>query len=163
MRQARTIRDIALIGFLTLGAVALFFVAVLGYQPNVLDGRSMEPTIAHRSLVIVKTTDSAAVGDVAKVNYHGIPTLHRVIEVTSEGYRTKGDNPELYPDAELVPFADLQGVAVFTVPALGPLWPFILDNGIKLLIISVAAVLIWLIAAPGRERRAVRADTAEAR
>ena len=140
------LRDALLIGLLLGGVVLMYFYVVAGYRPNVLEGHSMEPTMTDKSLVIVKPADSAQVGDIVKIRYNGIPTIHRVIEVTEGGYRTKGDNPELFPEADIVQAENLIGIKVYALPAFGSFWPFLMTHGIKLVVVVIVVVLVGMIA-----------------
>jgi len=83
---------------------------VLGYHIFTLETGSMIPTLPIGSYIIVKqAADPAAIpeGTITTFRFEdGTIVTHRVIEVlqTEDGvrYRTKGDNPENDPDAELL-------------------------------------------------------------
>jgi len=89
------------------------------YEP-VLSG-SMEPSISVGSLVLIKPveTGSLTVGDI--ICYHFSDerlVTHRIIEVNSEGFITKGDANE-ENDPKLVQKSDIVGSVVLTVPFVG--------------------------------------------
>lgn len=136
MRTLWILRDAVLITVLVLAVTGAFFYGVLGYRVNVINGHSMEPTREDGSIVITKPTDSAEVGDIIKFRYNGIPTIHRVVGKSSSGYETKGDNTTLFPEAQTIADGDLMGVEVYHLPAVGGLWPWLMDNALYLVIIG---------------------------
>lgn len=83
---------------------------VLGYHIFTLETGSMVPTLPIGSYIIVKQAeDPAAIpeGTITTFRFEdGTIVTHRVIKVleTDDGirYRTKGDDPENDPDAELL-------------------------------------------------------------
>jgi len=82
--------------FLVFVAIAVYFWPASLYGDSdyiLLFGESMLPTIEPGSLVIVKIQPNYDNGDiVAYVNSGGINIVHRIIEVTQDGYVTQGDN-----------------------------------------------------------------------
>jgi len=107
--------------------IFIFFVFVIGgvfFWPSslygdsdyiLLFGDSMLPTIQPGSLVIVKSQLSYENGDIiAFVNSGGINIVHRVIEVTEDGYVTQGDNNS-FKDAPIIS-EDIKGKAALVVP-----------------------------------------------
>ena len=82
-------------------------------------GDSMVPTIESGTLVIVQPDEQYHIGDlIAFVNEDGINLVHRIVEVTDEGFVTKGDNNPR-SDRYTVTYDDVVGRAVFVVPYLG--------------------------------------------
>ena len=80
---------------------------------------SMKPTIDERSYVMVRKTDGekAEVGDIIvfvcpdpESPVYGSLIIHRVVEVTADGYRTKGDNEMSTVDTWTVPFDGIVAV-----------------------------------------------------
>jgi len=87
--------------------------------------------------LIIASPENAGVGDVVVyVNPHvGYAIIHRVINMTADGYITKGDrNPA--PDPWVVRRAWVKGKAVFLIPLLG--WIHVLPSDI---LRSVASLL----------------------
>ena len=87
----------------------------------VLSG-SMSPTINMGDLVIVTPTDSQdiKVNDIIafKDTDKKFPTTHRVIEITDQGFKTKGDANE-DPDSRIVKPNEVIGKVAFKIPYAG--------------------------------------------
>jgi len=89
------------------------------YEP-VLTG-SMEPAISVGSLVLIKPVDTASlkVGDIICYRFSDERLVtHRIIEVNSEGYITKGDANE-EKDIKTVQSHEVVGSIVLTIPLVG--------------------------------------------
>lgn len=119
------------IGFGVLIALAIIVMTVVigslfGYRVNVIEGESMTPTFKPGELVVTKPASNLATGDVIVFDYNGIPTLHRITAVEEGGYRTKGDAEGLFEEAQIVPVDAVNGESWLRIPALGPVWPFLL-------------------------------------
>lgn len=114
---------------LALILLAAVFLAVRGRggSPTFVFGRtflwvetgSMKPTIDERSYVAVRRADgqSIAVGDIivfpcpdSDSPIYGSLVIHRVVEVSDEGYRTKGDNAQAIIDSWTVSPGDVVAV-----------------------------------------------------
>jgi signal peptidase len=66
---------------------------VLQYKPAIVVSGSMEPMIKTGSLLLVDKKDkNIEIGDVIAYKNHDMEVSHRVVEITSNGYVTKGDN-----------------------------------------------------------------------
>ena len=118
----------SLIGALILIALAVVALGtsvvprILGMQPYAIVSGSMEPTYATGSLVLAQSVDGSALqaGDIAAFWQGEEVVTHRVQEnVESEGELvTKGDaNAE--PDVRPVPYQNVLGQVVFSVPLVG--------------------------------------------
>ena len=118
---------------LLLGVAGLFLASMLPIPGNVqlkiVKSGSMEPSIMTGSVVIVKPTDSFAVGDVITFGADTgkqIPTTHRIIETRTDTgrtyYTTKGDANE-EADPKQVATSDIIGRVILAVPYAG----YILD------------------------------------
>lgn len=86
---------------------------------------SMEPSIPAKSYILVKSSDGEDIAEGAVITYicrdsaspvFGRMVTHRVVEVTSEGYRTKGDASA--PDTVLVSAEDVVAVYVRGLPLM---------------------------------------------
>jgi signal peptidase len=87
---------------------------------NVRSG-SMEDSIPLGSLCFVSTYssyDDIKVNDVISFHIDDMKVTHRVAEITSEGFVTKGDNNQ-NADPEPVTESNYIGKTVFAVPAIG--------------------------------------------
>ncbi len=92
---------------------------VLGRSFLWVETGSMKPTIDERSYVMVRAADGekAEVGDIIvfvcpdpESPVYGSLIIHRVFEVTADGYRTKGDNEMSTVDTWTVPFDGIVAV-----------------------------------------------------
>ena len=104
-------------------AVAIMICALtcqlLQLKPLVVLSGSMEPSIMTGSLVVIdKKQHEIKEGDVISFRAGDVLVTHRVIDVTEEGYKTKGDNNEI-ADAGTVSRAAVEGVVAFNVDGLG--------------------------------------------
>jgi signal peptidase len=106
---------------LALGLVCLATVPLLlGYQPIVVTSGSMEPSIRTADVVITSASDGEdlEVGAVINFDVGDSDTLHRIIEVTDEGYRTAGDANRV-DDSTLVTPEQINGIGTVVVPFVG--------------------------------------------
>jgi len=76
---------------------------LFGYKPFIIGGNSMEPAYKKYGVVLIKHGgyDEVGVGELIAYNAEqmgGQPAFHRVIEVTAEGFITKGDNNKVIDD-----------------------------------------------------------------
>lgn len=125
----------------------------------VVDGTSMEPTYDHGDLVIARQRDTYDVGDVITydapvgVTYR---VIHRVTEVTDDGYLTRGDNRDQL-DGWIVPFDAVHGSSAVVVPRGGTLVAILRHPPVL-----VAAFAGWVTLAlmTRRERRSAEAADA---
>lgn len=116
-----------LIVFLGLAGIVLGAWAI-GYRPVVVTSGSMEPAVRTGDIVITRHVGmDDKVGAQTVINFEdpvtGREHLHRIIEVTPEGYRTKGDSNQSV-DQGVVPQDHVRGAGVVLAPYLGyvPLW-----------------------------------------
>ena len=113
----------------------------------VLSG-SMEPTLSVDDLIIVRETDTYAVGDVVVFQTGGVLVVHRIIALEGDTVTTQGDaNPSA---DEPMPLANVLGRVVGHIPALGAL-----VNGIKTPVgtLCVIAAAIALVELPRRREK----------
>ena len=99
----------------------------LGFiQFKSVTGNSMEPYITQSDIIVLTTANiqQLEVGDVIAYNrpFDGdiISVAHRIIDITDQGYKTKGDNL-LQEDHYIVSPEDITGVMKLKIPILG-LW-----------------------------------------
>ena len=110
---------------------------------------SMEPAIPVGSVVVIKPAnpDTLKVGDIIcfKIESESSTTVtHRIINITDEGFITKGDANE-DPDQWIVKKENIVGKVIAVIPYLGYLGYFIKTPiGFTLLIIIPATLLIIL-------------------
>lgn len=89
---------------------------LFGYKPFIITTGSMEPTYPVNTLVIVKQTSHEEVAINDPIAFYSPIfdnfVFHRVIDITDEGFITKGDFND-FIDSDLVLFEHLIGKAVF--------------------------------------------------
>lgn len=132
---------LAVVARLWLGVLSIFLLIVFlgltviilgawafGYRPVVVTSGSMEPSVRTGDVVITKPVDVGdEVGDQTVIDFDDPATmdrrLHRVIEVTDSGYRTKGD-ANATVDPQEVPPDHVHGAGFVLAPFVGyvPLW-----------------------------------------
>lgn len=83
-------------------------------------GISMEPKYQEGDLVIARTAESYAVGDVIAYKSENLsqPVMHRIVEITDEGFVTKGDSNS-WLDTDRPTDADVIGEAWLHLPGVG--------------------------------------------
>jgi signal peptidase len=92
---------------------------IIGLKPVVVLSGSMEPAIKTGSLAFIDTSDrDVFVGDVISFRAGNLLVSHRVIEITEQGYKTKGDNNDV-ADAGIVKDSCVEGKILFSVPGAG--------------------------------------------
>jgi signal peptidase len=113
------------------------------YEP-VLSG-SMEPAIPVGGIVVIKPVDpeTLRIGDVICFRLSEPTSItHRIINITDEGFITKGDANE-DPDQWIVKKENVIGKAVFTIPYIGYIGYFVRTPiGFILLIVIPASLII---------------------
>lgn len=117
----------ALIVFLGLVAIILGAWA-FGFRPVVVTSGSMSPVVRTGDIVITKPVHMEdKVGNQTVIDFEDPATdqrhLHRIIEVTGSGYRTKGD-ANADPDPQVVPKDHVHGAGFILAPYVGylPMW-----------------------------------------
>jgi signal peptidase len=104
-------------------ALLWFNTGLLGVQPAVVTGVSMEPTMHTGDLVILRPvdTDDLKVGDVVRFSIGRTAVMHRITEIqeTTNGrvFVTQGDNNNT-PDDPLLE-GQIEGKVILTVPKAG--------------------------------------------
>jgi signal peptidase len=137
---------------------ALFIVFLVFYRPVSLWGDthyepvftgSMEPAIPVGSIVVIKSAnpETLTIGDVIcfKIESESLTTVtHRIINITNEGFITKGDANE-DPDTWTVKKENVIGKVTTTIPYIGYLGYFVRTPlGFITLVIIPASILIVL-------------------
>lgn len=120
------------------------YATFLGYTYQVGLNDSMEPTLKSNDFLISKKQDSYDVGDIITfVSKEKQITVHRIIEITENGYITQGDNKHS-PDKEIGRDAVI-GKVVVVVHSIGVVLR-IMDNPFgAVLIVAIIVVCVLLI------------------
>jgi len=145
----KIIKIATIISIATIIAIFLLFyrpVSLAGdtrYEP-VYTG-SMEPAIPVGSVVVIKPVDpeTLKIGDIICFQLSEPTSItHRIINITDEGFITKGDANE-DPDQWIVKKENVIGKAILTIPFIGYIGYFVRTPiGFVLLILLPASVII---------------------
>lgn len=93
--------------------------SLFGYRPVVVSSGSMAPALRTTDVVVTEQPkDRLAAGTVIDFRSDGVSVIHRIVEVTEAGYRTKGDANQS-ADSTLVAADDVRGIGVMVVPLAG--------------------------------------------
>ncbi len=104
-------------------ALLWFNTGMLGVQPAVISGVSMEPTMKAGDLALTRPVDPASleVGDIVRFDKNGLSVMHRIVEIedTSQGrvLVTHGDNNNKSDDPILA--GQVEGKVLLVIPKLG--------------------------------------------
>lgn len=117
---------------------------ILGYKPYIISTGSMEPTLKVRGLVLIKEFpyEDVQVGDIisfvpAEI---GKPVCHRVVEITPEGFITKGDNNKT-DDMGVVTKEEYKGRLVFHTNVYANLY-YTITEGNRVVVVAVFILLV---------------------
>jgi len=112
---------------------------VMQFKPAIVVSGSMEPTIRTGSFMLIDKKDKdIEIGDIIAFINNDMQVSHRVVELTNDGYVTKGDNNE---NVDFCPVSldKVTGTVFFTIPKLG----YVLDWVISVQgIISIITICI---------------------
>jgi signal peptidase I len=91
---------------------------IFGYATAIVMSGSMEPEIAVDDMIIIKSKDEYAVGDVITFLSGSSHVTHRIMQISDEGYTTKGDANNT-PDSEIVKKEMVVGEVVGKIAVIG--------------------------------------------
>jgi len=117
---------------------------IFGYKPYMIATGSMEPTLKVRGIVLVKEVPYEEIKEGDIISF--IPTLigqsvcHRVIEVTPEGFVTKGDN-NYTADMSVATKDEYKGKVVFSTNVLGTAY-YAITEGNKIIVIGLFILIL---------------------
>lgn len=113
---------------------------VFGYSPAVVLTGSMSGTIEPNDLIVTRRQAEYRQGDVITYANQYSTVTHRIVQVTDDGYRTKGDANNAEDGAMVLP-EQVLGRVVLTVPKIGAVILF-LKTPFGLLCMLAALVLL---------------------
>ncbi len=134
-------------------AILLAGAQLIGLQVFTVLSGSMEPEFHTGSIIYVKDVDAESIKVDDPITFVMNESLavatHRVIDIDSENrlFYTKGDANDI-PDSDPVPFENLIGKPVFTIPLLGYLANFIQTSPGLYIAVGLAALLVVLCFVP---------------
>ena len=137
---------VAVLAFLLAG------IRIIGFTPYTVLSGSMEPTFHVGSLIYVRSADPEKIeeGDIITFRLSGeTAATHRVIGVDRENkcFYTKGDANNT-PDGSPIPYGDVIGRAVFTIPKLGYFSEWVTSPPGCYMAMAAGGVLLLLILLP---------------
>lgn len=118
---------------------------IIGYRAYTVLSGSMEPTYYPGDLVIVKNKNRAKLEEkdvITFIDENEIVT-HRIIEKTTEGYKTKGDNNNV-EDAKILKDSDVIGEVSFKIPKAGYIIQFLAKPGVVAIELMLLGVFVLL-------------------
>jgi len=144
--------------YVTAFALLLFWAFFVQADTRRVDGHSMLPTLEGGDLVVIQSVpiNDIKVGDIIVYNglcsTSGLSVIHRVVNITSAGLITKGDNNQ-YPDqSPLATIARspitqqcLEGKVVFVIPYVELLAYYVDANGLPQWFNYIPSLLILFI------------------
>jgi signal peptidase len=146
LRTLYVVMGIVTLGILILLVGSIFPVA--GFQTKIVTSGSMEPSIQTGSMVVVRSSDAYAEGDVITFYERGkeeLPTTHRIIgtDLVSGQVRfiTKGDAND-DPDSQPVSMSQVIGKVLAVAPGFGYLLSFARSWQGLLLLVGVPFALV---------------------
>lgn len=125
--------------------------------PVLVRGVSMEPTYSTGDLVLAYR-GTPAIGDVVAYRHaEGAIVIHRLVEVTADGYITQGDNVAS-PDPWVVAPQDVVGTARMVMPGFARRLSWVTTPGVSAVLAGAVAFVVVLVPSPAEKRwRARRA------
>ena len=120
MKIFKTIINIILTLFIIVG-LSVLILYIVGIKPYVVISGSMEPNIKIGSVSFVNTRypyKKIQVGDVIAFKRDTIFATHRVVEITDEGFITKGDANNI-ADGKIVSQNEYVGKNILSIQKLG--------------------------------------------
>lgn len=98
-------------------------ITVFGFSSAVVLTGSMADTIEPNDMIITKSQKSYSVGDIIMYEENSVTVTHRIIEITENGYLTKGDANNT-DDGTPIPQEKIVGKVIVTIPKIGSLISF---------------------------------------
>lgn len=104
--------------------------SAFGYATLIVDTGSMESEIMIGDMILIKKTDDYKIGDIITFLPEGdtIPTTHRIINYTENGYVTKGDHNNTKDTEDVTPDIIL-GEVIHIFPKVGVFATWVQEEG----------------------------------
>ena len=119
IRIYKAVQTLLLIAVVTIIATLFSVIVFLDMNPYVIVSGSMEPELPVGSLCMIDCQQKEPeTGDIISYKAGDSVITHRVIEVTDEGYVTKGDANDS-KDPGIVKQKQVFGTCVFSIPKAG--------------------------------------------
>ena len=132
-------------------AAKLFFgvkhPTVFGFSTAVVISGSMEEEISVNDVVIIHRQKSYEKVDIISFHSGGNLITHRIVDITDEGFITKGDANNT-PDSDIVKYDEIEGKVICIIPKVGGAIQFFSTPLGMMTLFLIAAVLLLLPAKP---------------
>lgn len=142
---------------ITLGTIFIILY-IIGIQPFVIESGSMEPQIQTGSVCFINKLvkyDEIKVNDIIAFKLPtGDSVTHRVVSVTNEGFRTKGDNNDV-EDGIYTTENNYIGKNIFSIPNVGYAVKLVQTTRGKIILGTVIVILFlsaFLIGKPSKTK-----------
>lgn len=117
---------------------------IFGYKPYIISTGSMEPTLKVRGLILIKEVpyEEIKVDDIISFipEEIGQSVCHRVIEITDEGFVTKGDN-NFTADMGVITKEEYKGKMVFNTNIYANVY-YAVTQGNPVIVIGLFLLLV---------------------
>lgn len=130
------------------------YAKVLGFSTAVVVSGSMEPAISVNDMVVIQEKDNYAEKDVISyVSQSGNLITHRIVDVTDEGFVTRGDANKAIDVEAPVSVDKVVGKVVYVIPQVGLFLEYLKTPLGMLCVTLVGFVLIGLPSVLDRSRK----------
>lgn len=119
----------------------------LGYAYQIGKNNSMQPTLNPNDFIITKEQENYKIGDIVTFISKDTKkvTTHRVVQITENGFITRGDYEFVAGDDKEITKADIIGKVVFVLPKAGTVLVIMQNPLGAFLIIAIIVVCYFLI------------------
>ena len=134
-----------LMSLIIVGGIIFILLFVIGIVPYVVLSGSMEPTIETGSLCFVNKRakyEDIKTGDIiAYTSNNNANITHRVINITEEGFETKGDRNDS-SDGVIVKKDNFIGKNIYSIPKVGFLVKTLQTSRGRIIVITLVIVIL---------------------
>ncbi len=114
--------------------------SVLGFSPVIVLSGSMEPAFSAGDLLIIQRKENYRKDEIVTFEDRGSLTTHRIVELSAEGFTTKGDHNNA-EDSGTISAGQIKGALVLIIPRIGSLFLF-LRSPLGILLSAVLCLLL---------------------
>lgn len=105
-------------------------------------GDSMEPTLYQGDFVMAKVSSDYRVGDIIAYEKFNSTVVHRIVDITEEGFITKGDNnPD--PDPWVVKKDEILGKYLLSIPRFGEMISYMKNPIVLFLVLAFTMIFTF--------------------
>lgn len=143
MKIIKNILNVILTLLIIIGILVLVLY-IFGIKPYVVISGSMETNIKIGSVSFINTRypyEKIKVGDIIAFKRDSIFATHRVVEITDEGFKTKGDANNTV-DGKIVSQEEYVGKNIFSIPKIGYVIQATQTKAGKVILITIIAFLL---------------------